>query len=192
MNLSIILYDQLSLDISSLKHIDKERDYVLMCECNHDFTDIKHHKKKIALILSSMRHFKEELMKNNYKIIYKKVDDRDNKHSLIEEVKLILKKNKLEKINITKPSNFYFSKKVESWSGIFNIPVNIISDDRFIVTEEEFYNWSENKKELRMEFFYRELRKRFNILMDGKKPTGGKWNFDHDNRKTHRKSSNSV
>ena len=183
MNLSIIFYDPLSLEISSLDKINKKTDYILICENNYDFTDIKHHKKKIALIISSMRHFKEQLEKNNFNVIYKKIEDKNNTHSYTKEIKLISKKYKIKSINITKPSNYNFYKKCLSWSKIFNLPVNITLDNRFLVSEDEFNEWSANKKELRMEFFYRDLRKKFKILMNGNKPEGGKWNFDSENRK---------
>ncbi len=183
MNLSVIFYDQLSIGISSLKNINKKEDYILICENENDFTDVKHHKKKIALIISAMRHFKEQLEGKGFNVIYKKIDDKKNTHSYLNEIKLIKKKYVINIVNITKPSSYTLYNEVKTWSKVLGCPINILPDNRFIVTEDEFRLWAGDKKELRMEFFYRELRKKFKILMDNDKPVGGKWNYDSENRK---------
>lgn len=76
---------------------------------------------------------------------------------------------------------------LESWETLFGIPVEIRPDDRFLATHREFEQWAEDRKELRMEFFYREMRRKTDLLMDGGKPVGGQWNYDHDNRKPPRR-----
>ena len=63
------------------------------------------------------------------------------------------------------------------------LEVTQLEDDRFVASHAEFDAWAEGRKELRMEYFYREMRRKTGLLMEGDKPEGGKWNFDHDNRK---------
>lgn len=72
---------------------------------------------------------------------------------------------------------------MQSWEADFSIPVEIRPDDRFLCSPEEFSEWASDRKQLRMEYFYREMRKKYNVLMDGDKPEGGQWNYDSENRK---------
>ncbi len=72
---------------------------------------------------------------------------------------------------------------MKTWEDDFNVPVDIRDNDHFLATLEEFSDWAENRKELRMEYFYREMRKKHKILMNGDDPEGGKWNYDTENRK---------
>ena len=72
---------------------------------------------------------------------------------------------------------------MESWSDQFNLPVEILPDTRFVATHAEFADWAKGRKQLRMEYFYREMRRKTGLLMDGDQPVGGKWNFDAETRK---------
>ncbi|MFK7974102.1 MAG: cryptochrome/photolyase family protein [Rickettsiaceae bacterium] len=183
-NLIIILHDQLTHDISSLCDINKDKDVVLMVELYSEFTYVKHHKKKIVFLLSAMRHFAAELVDSNIKVRYVKLDDSNNKDSLKEEVQEIIKERSVKKIIITRPSEYRILQEIKPWKRFLGIPVQILEDDRFLCTPSEFRQWVGNKKQLRMEFFYREMRKKYNILINNNEPEGGKWNFDNANRKT--------
>ncbi len=183
MNLHVILGDQLNLNISSLSSIDKADDLILMCEVNQEVSYVKHHKKKIAFLFSAMRHFCEELLNKGFRVQYIKLDDKDNSGSFYGEVERAIKQYKPEKIIITEPGEYRVLKDIESWSEAFKIPVDIRSDSRFLCTHKEFQTWAKDRKQLRMEYFYREMRKKYSILIEGDKPIGGKWNYDSDNRK---------
>jgi deoxyribodipyrimidine photolyase-related protein len=61
--------------------------------------------------------------------------------------------------------------------------LDIIPDNHFLWSIDDFKDWAKNRKSLLMESFYREGRKRLDILMEGKEPIGGQWNFDKENRK---------
>jgi deoxyribodipyrimidine photolyase-related protein len=74
-------------------------------------------------------------------------------------------------------------EEVKTWESKLNIPVNMTPDNRFIASQQFFSDWAEGRKQYRMEFFYRELRKKTGVLMEDKQPRGGKWNYDADNRK---------
>ena len=66
-----------------------------------------------------------------------------------------------------------------------NLPckVTIVPNNHFLWNKAEFQNWATGRKRLLMEDFYREGRRRFQILMENNKPIGGKWNLDKENRK---------
>lgn len=181
--LRLVLGDQLSHSISSLENCDKENDIILMCEVYDEATYVKHHKKKIAFLFSAMRHFAEELKSEGFKILYSKLDDADNAGSFKGEVKRAIGQSNFDKIIITFPGEYRVFQDMQGWADEFKLPVEIREDTRFLCSIAEFENWAEGRKELRMEYFYREMRKKYNILMEGDKPKGGQWNYDSENRK---------
>jgi deoxyribodipyrimidine photolyase-related protein len=181
--LRLILGDQLSLSISSLEGCDQSKDIILMCEVWSEATYVKHHKKKIAFLFSSMRHYAKELKQSGYKVEYTKIDDPSNTGSFRDEVERALKSHNIERIVITHPSEYRVLADINRWEADFRVPVEIITDHRFLCTPDDFTNWAKDRKQLRMEYFYREMRKKYSILMDGDEPIGGQWNYDAENRK---------
>ena len=180
--LRFILGDQLSNSISSLEdYIDG--DVIWMCEVWDEATYVKHHKKKIAFLFSAMRHFAENLRAKKLNLHYTKLDDPDNAGSFRGEVKRAIQIHKPGKIVVTFPGEYRVLTDIEQWEDIFGIPVEIRQDSRFLSQPDDFGNWAEGRKQLRMEYFYREMRKRYHILMDGDQPVGGAWNYDSQNRK---------
>lgn len=181
MNLYLILGDQLNTKISSLSDINSESDIVYMCEVWDEATYVKHHKKKIAFIFSAMRHFAQELKNNGYKVHYRKLNDKDNAGSFSGELERAIKIFKPKRIIVTEPSEYRVLQEIKSLD--YDVPIEIRPDNRFLATHSEFSAWANNRKQLRMEYFYREIRKKYNILMNGGEPEGGKWNYDSENRK---------
>ncbi len=181
--LRVILPDQLSLAITSLKDINPKSDVILMCETLEECTYVKHHKKKLVLILSAMRHFAEELRHKNYPLEYVALNDPRNSGTLIGEIKRMCQKNNFSKIIITWPGEYRILQKLRLLQDEINIPVEILEDERFLASREMFAQWAKNHKTLRMEFFYRVLRQKYNILMKDNQPEGGQWNYDAENRK---------
>lgn len=181
--LRLILVDQLSEKISSLVGIAKP-DVILFCEVKDDLTLVKHHKKKIAFLLAAMRHFSEELKAQGHNVRYIKLDDKENTGSLGGEVKRAVSDLKIDRLIVTEASEYRVMEKMKAWQGNFGIAIEIRKDDRFLSNAFDFGAWAKGKKQLRMEFFYREMRKRFKILIDEDgKPVGGEWNYDKENRK---------
>ena len=181
--LRLILGDQLSHSLASLQVADKQHDVLLMCEVVEEATYVKHHQKKIAFLFSAMRHFAQELEEKGFNVDYVKLDEADNSGSFEGEVERALKRHKAEALSVTFPGEYRVLEAMQSWQDKFGIPVEILDDDRFLCSGEEFAEWAEGRKQLRMEYFYREMRKKFEILMEGDDPIGGKWNYDQENRK---------
>lgn len=183
-SLRLVLGDQLSESISVLQGIDKANDLVLLCEVMDEATYVKHHQKKIAFVFSAMRHFAEELIAKGFNVRYVKLDDVGNSGSIAGEVKRALMSDNLDRIVVTEPGEFRLLEEVRTWQECFGLPVDIRPDTRFLCSLAEFKRWAVGKKQLRMEYFYREMRKKYRILIepDGK-PTGGHWNYDSENRK---------
>ena len=183
MKLRLILGDQLSLNLSSLADVDAQNDIALMCEVRAEATYVKHHKKKIAFVFSAMRHFAADLTKQGLNIRYVKYDDQDNSGSLIGEVSRVVAQNDIEEVIVTAPGEYRLQSEMAGWSSMLGLPVTIRDDDRFLCTSSEFATWAEGRKQLRMEYFYREMRRKYSILMDPDGPIGGQWNYDSENRK---------
>ncbi|MBX9705447.1 MAG: cryptochrome/photolyase family protein [Gammaproteobacteria bacterium] len=182
--LRLLLADQLSHTISSLTDIDKKNDVVLMCEVMEEATYVKHHVKKIAFLFSAMRHFALELEDQGITVRYIKLNDKDNTGTFSGEIERAIADVKPNRVIVTEPGEYRVLEYFKSWETLLNIPVEIRTDDRFLCSTEEFNQWADGKKQLRMEFFYREMRKKYKILLDAEgDPEGGAWNYDKENRK---------
>ena len=181
--LRLILGDQLSESISSVKDYNSKTDIILMCEVWDEATYVKHHKKKIAFLFSAMRHFASALKNKGCNVEYTTLDAPDNTGSFSGEVKRMLTKYSIDRIIVTHPGEYRVLEELRSLEDELNIVIEIREDDRFLCTPDEFTIWAKDRKQLRMEYFYREMRKKYDILMVGKDPVGGQWNYDAENRK---------
>ena len=182
-SLILILGDQLSPEMSSLRHANKGRDIILMCEVAAETEYVLHHKKKIAFILSAMRHFAEELRALGWTVDYVKLDDADNTGSFTRELTRAVERHTPENVVVTSPGEWRVLEALQDWRNTADTKMELRTDDRFICSEEEFRTWAKGRKSLRMEYFYREMRRKTGLLMDGDEPEGGRWNFDSENRK---------
>jgi deoxyribodipyrimidine photolyase-related protein len=182
-NLILVLGDQLTPTLTSLAAGDPARDRVLMAELQDEATYVRHHKKKIAFLFSAMRHFAAELRESGWSVDYVKLDAPGNQGSFSGQVSHFVAEHKPERIIVTAAGEWRVQQMLEGWQAQFSIPVDIFPDDRFLCSPATFAGWASGRKQLRMEYFYREIRRRTGLLMDGVKPAGGKWNFDAENRK---------
>ena len=178
-----VLGDQLSLDLSSLKASSPESAIVVMAEVADEATYVRHHKKKIAFILAAMRHFASELERAGWRVCYVRLDDPKNGGSLTSEIARIARETNATSIVATEPGEWRVKVMMLDWENVTGIPVRLLPDDRFIASTQEFATWANGRKALRMEFFYRDMRRKTGLLMDGDEPIGGRWNFDAENRK---------
>jgi deoxyribodipyrimidine photolyase-related protein len=179
-SIRFIFWDQLSFNLPSIRDI-KKNDIVLMCELREYFFSILHHKKKIAFILASMRSFACELSKKGINVRYVKLED--SYLNLNDEIERAVKELGADSVIFTKASEYDYYLKLVSISKNIGVDVEIREDDRFLCSISEFSDWANGRKELRMEYFYRQMRKKYSILVDDKNiPEGGKWNYDEENR----------
>ncbi len=179
-----VLGDQLTTDLASLADADKAGTIVLMMEVADETTYVRHHKKKIAFILSAMRHHAADLERLGWTVDYVRLDDPDNCGSFTAEIARAVDRHAPDRIVVTEAGEWRVQAMLDSWETLFGIPVEIRRDDRFLASHADFETWAEGRKVLTMEYFYRQMRTRTGLLMDKDgKPVGGKWNYDHDNRK---------
>ena len=181
--LRLVLGDQLTRGLSSLSDLDPAADTVLMVEVAEEATYVRHHKQKLVLIFSAMRHFANDLRSEGIKIHYVSLDDPGNRGSFTGEIERAIAALRPERLVVTEPGEWRVRSMMETWAERFGFPVDIRDDDRFFATRDDFARWAKGRKELRMEFFYREMRRKTGFLMRGAEPEGGRWNFDAENRK---------
>lgn len=177
-SLVLVLGDQLNVDIASLRQADPAQDVVLMAEVTEEASYVGHHKKKLAFTFSAMRHFAEELRQSGWHVRYVRLDDPGNTGSLVGEVERACAALNLSRAFVVEPGEYRLHAAFEACEILTLLP-----DDRFIATHAEFQTWAAKRKQLRMEYFYRDMRRKTGLLMDGDAPEGGKWNYDSDNRK---------
>ena len=149
-----------------------------------ELTNIPHHPKKIAFICATMRHFASELSKKGFTVHYIALDDPQNTQTFESEVARALKETGAKKLLLTEPSEYKLLTRCKNWGGDLSVEVEILPDTRFLSSCSEFKEWATGRKELRMEYFYRMMRKKHDILIESDgEPTNGQWNFDKENRK---------
>jgi deoxyribodipyrimidine photolyase-related protein len=174
--LRLLLGDHLTRDISSLADLAPD-DVVLMVEVADETTYAPHHKQKIALVLAAMRHFAAELRAEGINVDYVRLDAPGNSGSFAGELRRAAARHGARRVIVAEPGEW----RVEA--ALRGAEVEIREDDRFYATRRDFAAWARGRSGLRMEFFYRDMRRRFGLLMEGAEPVGGRWNFDAENRK---------
>jgi deoxyribodipyrimidine photolyase-related protein len=181
--LRIVLGDQCSESLSALEGLDPARDVVLLAEVRAECTYVRHHKQKIALVLSAMRHFAEELRGRGVRVAYSRLDDPANTQTLAGEVARVARQVGATRIVCTQPGEWRVLQDMRGWEAATGLPVELREDTRFLCSMARFRQWAGDKKQLRMEYFYREMRRATGLLMAAPdEPAGGAWNYDAENR----------
>ncbi|MEO1549342.1 MAG: cryptochrome/photolyase family protein [Pseudomonadota bacterium] len=178
-NLVLVLGDQLTPDLSALAAADPARDVVVMAEVRDEASYVRHHKKKVAFLFAAMRAFAQELRCAGWTVAYSRYDDPETGPSIASEVLRRATETGASRVLTTECGEWRLREIIEG----LPLEVTVLEDTRFISTKAEFAAWAEGRKAFRMEYFYREMRRKTGVLMDGDAPAGEKWNFDHDNRK---------
>ena len=181
--LRVILGDQLSRSVSALRDISLHEDVVLMMEVMEEATYVRHHKQKLVFVFSAMRHFAHSLREQGITVDYVPLDDPDNTGSFTGELRRAVQRHRPQRVVVTEPGEWCVWQMMQAWQAELGIPVEIRHDDRFLCSRAEFARWSGHKDTLRLEFFYRYMRRKTGWLMNGDEPEGGRWNFDVENRK---------
>ena len=181
--LRLVLADQLTRTVAALKDADPAEDVILMAEVMEEATYVPHHKQKLVFLFAAMRAFAESLRAEGFTVRYTALDDPENARSLFGEVQRAFSQENFEGLVITACGEYRLAEEMRTWARQLNHPVEIRDDDRFLSSPADFSRWANGRKSLRMEYFYRDMRKKTGLLMNGDEPEGGQWNFDQDNRK---------
>jgi deoxyribodipyrimidine photolyase-related protein len=178
--LCLVLGDQLSFDLASLQKLDAQCDTVLLVEVMEEASHVPHHPQKIALIFSAMRHFAKALQDQGLQVEYVTLDDPQNSGSVASELRRWQQLLQAEEVHVTECGDWRLEQALKDCG----LAIHWHADTRFVCSRAEFGAWAQGKKQLRMEFFYREMRRKSGLLLNGDgSPVGGAWNFDAENRK---------
>jgi deoxyribodipyrimidine photolyase-related protein len=180
--LRLVLADQLDRAVAALAGLDAGADVVLIAEVAEETTYVPHHRQKIALLFSAMRHFAEVLTADGVHVDYVRLDDPANTGSLGGEVARAVARHGAARVIATEPGEWRVRRAMDGWEASIGVPVEIRADDRFLCSRDRFAGWMSGRKAPRMEHFYRDMRRLTGLLMDGDAPAGGRWNYDADNR----------
>ncbi len=180
-HLIIVLGDQLDRESLVFDDFDTEQDAVWMCEASAEASHVWSSKPRIAIFLAAMRHFRNELRAKAFTVFYRELNENTQSSLEAALVEDLVKLNP-EKVIAVKPGEWRLAQSLPEVCKKVGVLWVERPDRHFYCDEHDFAEWAKGRKEYRMEFFYRWIRKRENVLMEGDQPTGGKWNFDHDNR----------
>jgi deoxyribodipyrimidine photolyase-related protein len=187
-DLVLVLGDQLDPDSAAFDAFDSASDAVWMAEVLEESALVWSHKARIILFLSAMRHFRDLLLRKGITVHYRQLDDPGNRGTLALELKEAVRRLRPQRLILVTPGEWRVKEDLVKGAKTTHVPLEIRADRHFLNTGEAFSRFATGRKTLRMEFFYRNMRRETGILMDGDKPVGGKWNYDAENRKTFGKS----
>ena len=181
--LRLVLGDQLSRGNPIFGGLDAAQDLIWLCEAAHEATQVPSHKARIVLFLSAMRHFADRLRSEGLPVRYLALDAHP--HGTLEAaLEADLKRLRPASVCLTQPGEHRLLVALQRTCERQGVPLEVLEDDHFLCTRADFEHWASGRKTLRLEHFYRWLRKRNGVLMDADGPIGGTWNFDKDNRKS--------
>ncbi|MEC7754961.1 MAG: cryptochrome/photolyase family protein [Bacteroidota bacterium] len=179
--LRLILGDQLNHQHSWYQEKEGNTLYVLM-EMGQELTYTTHHIQKVIAFFLAMRAFADRLEKQGHQVLYLKLDDERNKQSLTDNLSWIIEEHKIEKFEYQLPDEYRLDKQLQGYCGAIDADFEAFDTEHFMTSRTDLADFFKGKKQLLMESFYRSMRKKHKVLMDGGDPVGGKWNYDHDNR----------
>ena len=181
-NLVLVLGDQLNLDSDAFQDFDRSQDAVWMVEVSSEAKHVWSHKARIALFLSAMRHFRDALTKRRFTLHYRTLAARGNRGDFAGELRAAVRKLRPEKLVMVEPGEWRVKNLFESTAAQLDIELEVRNDRHFLCSHDQFQEHARGRKQLRLEYFYRELRRRHDVLMNDGQPLGGTWNYDAQNR----------
>jgi len=180
-HLVVVLGDQLDRHSHVFDDFDPQADLVWMAERRGEGEHVWSHKARIALFLSAMRHFARQLRDDGFPLDYTHLREPgpDSLPELLEEA---LRHHRPARLVVVRPGEHRLRVAIRDVATACGVEYVERPDRHFLVSVDDFADWAKGKTQLRMEHFYRWMRVRHGVFMDGDKPIGGQWNYDADNR----------
>lgn len=180
-NLVLVLGDQLDLESAAFDGFEPARDAVWMAEVAHEAGQVWSTQARIAVFLAAMRKFRDALRARGWTVHYRALDAHDAptlEAALAEDLAAL----RPARVLALEPGEWRLAQSLPATCAAAGIEWSLRADRHFYCDHDDFAAWAKGRREYRMEFFYRWLRKREGVLMQGGQPLGGRWNFDADNR----------
>lgn len=180
--LRLILGDQLNSHHSWFSDAPDVADYVLM-EVREEATYVRHHIQKIIAFFLAMRAFAKELEGRGFTVRYIALDDPNNLHSFAANIESLLTSGAYSAFEYQAPDEYRVVQALKEISTRLPVPTRVVDSEHFLTTPEFFQGIFKGHKRYVMESFYREVRRKYDLLMEDGEPIGGRWNYDAENRK---------
>lgn len=187
--LAVIFGDQ--LDRAYPKHLglDQRKDGILMLEVAGESRHVPSHIQRTVLFLSAMRHHADWLRGQGWRVEYVRLDDPDNTQAFDSEIARACERLGPERLAGVRPGEHRVLRMLKDAADARELTLDLREDPHFLTDPDAFASWAEGRKELVMEYFYREQRRSLGVLIDDRgKPEGGQWNLDKENRKSFKAS----
>ncbi|MEO1655887.1 MAG: cryptochrome/photolyase family protein, partial [Bacteroidota bacterium] len=179
--LKLLLGDQLNYEHSWFREVNPEVSYVMM-EILPETRYVKHHIQKLLAFFGAMRCFRDFMQAQGHHFIYFTIDDSHNQHRFSENLKSLIEENNFELLQYQEPDEYRLDQLLGSLNDELSIPTEMVSSEHFLSERWEVKDFFKGKKSYLLESFYRYMRKKYDVLMEGSQPYSGKWNYDADNR----------
>jgi len=179
--LVVVLGDQLDAGSAALDGFDPARDALWMAEADDESRHVPSHKARIALFLSAMRHFRDAQRAAGRTILYRELGEH-GAASLREALAEDLRRYQPAEVRVLQPGEWRVQQALLAASQSAGVPLQVLEDRHFLCPSAAFRQWAAGRREFRLEHFYRWMRVRTGLLMDGDRPAGGAWNLDKSNR----------
>ncbi|MFI8378701.1 cryptochrome/photolyase family protein [Leeuwenhoekiella sp. NPDC079379] len=180
--LRLVLGDQLNHKHSWYKDDSKDVIY-FMAEMRQETDYVTHHIQKVIAFFESMRNFADWLEERGNLVIFYKIDHPDNSQDLSKNIQALIKAHKIDKFEYQLPDEYRLDQQLTKIASELSIESEAFNTEHFLTSRTDLEQFFKGKKTFTMEYFYRDMRKKYSILMiTGKDPEGGKWNFDQSNR----------
>ena len=189
--LRLLLGDQLNHQHSWYRDTRDEVVY-FMAEMQQETSYVKHHIQKVVGFFLAMRSFAQHLESCGHQVIYYTLDHPENTGYLVKNLGALIETHNFTKFEYQLPDEYRLDEQLERFresvtnpknSGI-TISTKVYDTEHFMTARDTLATFFKGKKTYTMEYFYRMMRKKYDLMMvTDKDPEGGKWNFDHSNRK---------
>ncbi len=180
--LRLILGDQLNHSHSWFDATREDVTYVIM-EMRQETDYVVHHIQKVVAFFSAMRNFSEYLKANGHRVIYYQISDATNKQSLEKNIQQLILESDIEKFEYQLPDEYRLDEQLKAFCKGLKINSEAFDTEHFLTKRTDLAAFFKGKKQMIMENFYRDMRKKYDVMMvNNKDPEGGKWNFDKSNR----------
>uniref|UniRef100_UPI0040494747 cryptochrome/photolyase family protein n=3 Tax=Gelidibacter sp. TaxID=2018083 RepID=UPI0040494747 len=179
--LRLILGDQLHIKHSWFKQVDDSVMYCLF-EMRQETDYVTHHIQKVVGFFAAMRQFSEDLQQLGHRVEYFKINDKKNTQSLTENLNILIKNNNIQHFEYQLPDEYRLDQQLLEFCDSISMSSKVYSSEHFYTNRTDLGEFFKGKKQYLMENFYRDMRKKHQILMVADQPEGGKWNYDKSNR----------
>ncbi|MFP4057322.1 MAG: cryptochrome/photolyase family protein [Candidatus Brocadiia bacterium] len=183
-NLVLVLGDQLDPASAAFQGFDPDHDVVWMAEVDEEASHVWSAKPRIAVFLAAMRHFRDALRERGLAVDYHEIGDSEQPTSFASRLRRSGRKLRPRKLLALEPGEWRVRQSLQETADELDIELEFRDDTHFYCTQADFEEHAEGRKALRLEYFYRERRRKLGHLMDGDQPVGGEWNYDSANRQS--------